>query len=32
LKFFTPENGKAIQAAEENARESDAMISGMLGF
>ncbi|MCH1421349.1 MAG: hypothetical protein L7W40_13690, partial [Akkermansiaceae bacterium] len=32
FEIFTPENGKAIQAAEENARESDAMISGMLGF
>ena len=32
FEIFTPENGKAIQAAEENARESDSMISNMLGF
>lgn len=32
FEIFTPENGKAIEAAEENARESDSMISSMLGF
>jgi len=32
FEIFTPENGKAIEAAEEHARESDAMIAGMLGF
>lgn len=32
FEIFTPENGVAIQAAEERVRESDPVISGMLGF
>lgn len=32
FEIFTPENGKAIEAAEEKVRESDPVISAMLGF
>lgn len=32
FEIFTPENGKAIRAAELDRRESDPVISEMLGF
>jgi len=32
FEIFTPENGEAIESAEEKARGSDAAISAMLGF
>ncbi len=32
FEIFTPENGEAIQALEEKARENDVVISDMLGF
>jgi hypothetical protein len=32
FEIFTPENGAAIQAAEEQVRETDPVISAMLGF
>jgi DNA-binding transcriptional regulator/RsmH inhibitor MraZ len=32
FEIFTPENGRAIQAAELKRRENDPVISAMLGF
>lgn len=32
FEIFTPENGQAIEAAEERVRENDPVISAMLGF
>ena len=32
FEIFTPENGSAIEAAEEKARTNDSVLSGMLGF
>jgi DNA-binding transcriptional regulator/RsmH inhibitor MraZ len=32
FEIFTPQNGEAIEAAEQKAREDDPVLSGMLGF
>ena len=32
FEIFTPENGQAIKAAEEQVRENDPVIAAMLGF